>query len=69
MNYKLLWQLEREENYNLRRELKVQKAINSGINQGVELLEDQLKELKDQNDTLIKSVERERRDRYVYGIR
>ncbi len=69
MKYKLLWQLEREENTKLRRELRVQKAIKSGTKQGTEMLLDEIKDLKDKIDTLMTTIERERSDIYANGIR
>ena len=62
MNYKLLWQLEREENKKLRNKVKVLQVSN-------EIQVEIIKELEDVKDTLMRSIERERSDRYAYGIR
>jgi hypothetical protein len=53
MNYKLLWQLEREENEQLKVELRIAKAA-------INYLKEENKDLKDANGTLLKSVEQQR---------
>ncbi len=60
MNYKLLWQLEREENAKLRKKVTVLDTANKIQ---VELL----KEAEDVKDTLMRSIERERSDLYARG--
>lgn len=60
MNYKLLWQLEREENKKLRNKVKVLQVSN-------EIQRELLKEAEDVKDTLMKSIERERSDLYARG--
>lgn len=53
MNYKLLWQLEREENEKLKVELRIAKAA-------INYLKEENKDLKYANGTLLKSVEQQR---------
>ena len=60
MNYKLLWQLEREENAKLRNKVKVLQVSN-------EIQRELLKEAEDVKDTLMRSIERERSDLYARG--
>lgn len=60
MNYKLLWQLEREENSKLRRKIVVLEASNA-------VQRELLKEAEDVKDTLMRSIERERSDLYARG--
>lgn len=60
MNYKLLWQLEREENKKLRNKVKVLQVSN-------EIQRELLKEAEDIKDTLMRSIERERSDLYARG--
>ena len=60
MNYKLLWQLEREENKKLRNKVKVLQVSN-------EIQRELLKEAEDIKDTLMRSIERERSDLYAKG--
>ena len=60
MNYKLLWQLEREENSKLRKKIVVLEASNA-------VQRELLKEAEDVKDTLMRSIERERSDLYARG--
>jgi len=60
MNYKLLWQLEREENTKLRKKVTVLEASNA-------IQRELLKEADDIKDTLMRSIERERSDLYARG--
>lgn len=60
MNYKLLWQLEREENIKLRKKVIVLEVSN-------EIQRELLKEAEDIKDTLMRSIERERSDLYARG--
>lgn len=60
MNYKLLWQLEREENAKLRNKVKVLDTANK-------IQVEIIKELEDVKDTLMRSIERERSDLYARG--
>lgn len=53
MNYKLLWQLEKEENEKLKVELRIAKAA-------INYLKEENKDFKEANNTLLKSVEKER---------
>lgn len=53
MNYKLLWQLEKEENEQLKVELRIAKAA-------INYLKEENKDFKEANNTLLKSVEKER---------
>lgn len=60
MNYKLLWQLEREENSKLRKKIVVLEASNA-------VQRELLKEAEGVKDTLMRSIERERSDLYARG--
>lgn len=60
MNYKLLWQLEREENTKLRKKVRVLEVSN-------EIQRELLKEAEGIKDTLMRSIERERSDLYAKG--
>ena len=60
MNYKLLWQLEREENTKLRKKVTVLEVSNA-------IQRELLKEAEDVKDTLMRSIERERSNLYARG--
>ena len=67
MNYKLLWQLEREENDTLKSEVKKLRNKVTVLDTANKIQRELLKELEDVKDTLMRSIERERSDLYARG--